>query len=212
MSVLKEIAQAVIEGRADEVEAMAKQALEEGIEPQKIINDGLMRGMEVVGERFASEEMFIPEVMLSAKCMHNALGVLRPLLEDRQEATGRGKVILGTVEGDIHDIGKKLVEMMFTANGFHVVDLGINVSPANFVKAIKEQKPMVVGMSALLTTTMKMMEKTIEEITRAGLRDNIKIIVGGAPVTEEFARDIGADLYGENALEAVKAVMEAIKE
>lgn len=213
MSVLEEIAQAVIEGRAEEIEAIAKRAIDEGIKPRDVIDDGLMKGMDVVGERFANEEMFIPEVMLSAKCMHNALGLLRPLLqEEQQDTSGRGKIVLGTVEGDIHDIGKKLVEMMFTANGFQVVDLGTNVAPANFVKAIKEEKPDLIGMSALLTTTMRMMEKTIEEIKKAGLRDSVKIIIGGAPVTEEFAQDIGADMYGENALEAVKIVAEALEE
>jgi 5-methyltetrahydrofolate--homocysteine methyltransferase len=213
MSKLEELSQSIIEGKVKEVKALVQQALNEGIAPGDALDNGLMKGMEVVGERFAAEDMFIPEVMLSARTMHAALEILRPVLEgQKKKLQMKGKMILGTVAGDIHDIGKSLVEMMFTASGFEVVDLGINVTPEAFVEAIKKNEPDVIGMSALLTSTMPSMAQTVTAIDNAGLRKDarLKIIVGGAPVTAEFAEEIGADLYGENALEAVDVVKKAL--
>ena len=171
-----------------------------------------MKGMETVGKRFAAGDMFIPEVMLSARTMQVSLDIIRPLLEKQDKKTGRNyKMVLGTVEGDIHDIGKSLVEMMFTANGFEVIDIGINVPPDGFVEAIKEHQPDIVGISALLTTTMPAMARTIDAIDKAELRKSgLKIIVGGAPVSEDFAKEIRSDLYGENAVEGVEAVKKAL--
>ncbi len=209
MSMMEELSKTIIEGDIDGVKSLVQKALDEGMEPEVVLEEGLMSGMEVVSKSFAADEMFIPEVMLSARTMHSALEILRPLLESQQkEVRMKGKMVLGTVEGDIHDIGKSLVEMMFTANGFEVIDIGINVAPGAFVDAIEKYKPNIVGMSALLTSTMPAMTQTVEAIDGAGFRKDgkLKIIVGGAPVTEEFAEEIKADLYGENVLEAVKVV------
>ena len=211
MSMMEQLANTVIEGDIEGVKPQVQKALDEGIDADDILQNGLMQGMEEVGKRFADEEMFIPEVMRSARVMHSALEILRPILQESdREVRSKGKMVLGTVEGDIHDIGKSLVEMMFTANGFEVIDIGINVSPQSFVEAIKEYKPDLLGMSALLTSTMPAITQTIEAIEREGIRDKVKIIIGGAPVSEEFTEECGADLYGENALEAVEVVEKAL--
>ncbi len=213
MSRMEELATAIMEGDAAGIKGLVQKTLDEGSEPEDILSQGLMQGMEVVGKRFATEDMFIPEVMLCARTMHSALEILRPLLEAQEKKLQmKGKLLLGTVAGDIHDIGKSLVEMMFTANGFDVVDIGVNVSADAFVDAVKQHEPDVIGMSALLTTTMPAMAQTVEAIDSAGLRQDGKpiIIVGGAPVTEEFAREISADLYGENALEGVDVTKKAL--
>lgn len=213
MSLLEELSQAIIEGDNEGIKSKVNKALDEGHQPEEILENGLMKGMEVVGKRFAADEMFIPEVMLCAKTMHGALEIIRPMLEaEDKKAKMKGKMLLGTVEGDIHDIGKSLVEMMFTANGFEVVDIGVNITPAGFVDEIKKHEPNLVGMSALLTTTMPAITKTVEAIDKEGLREggNLKIIIGGAPVTEEFTEECGADLYGENALEGVEVAKKAL--
>ena len=213
MSHMEELATAIMEGDAEGVKGIVQKALDEGHEPEDILSQGLMQGMEVVGKRFANEDMFIPEVMLCARTMHSALEIIRPLLEAQEKKVQmKGKMLLGTVAGDIHDIGKSLVEMMFTANGFDVVDIGVNVTPDAFVQAVKKYEPDIIGMSALLTTTMPAMAQTVEAIDNAGLRKDGKpiIIVGGAPVTEEFAQEIKADLYGENALEGVDVTKKAL--
>lgn len=213
MSRMEELATAIMEGDAAGIKGLVQKAVDEGLEPEDILSQGLMQGMEVVGKRFAAEDMFIPEVMLCARTMHSALEILRPLLDAQEKKVQmKGKLLLGTVAGDIHDIGKSLVEMMFTANGFDVVDIGVNVSPDAFVEAVKKHEPDIIGMSALLTTTMPAMAQTVEAIDGAGLRKDGKpiIIVGGAPVTEEFAREISADLYGENALEGVDVTKKAL--
>ena len=213
MSRMEELATAIMEGDAEGIKGLVQKALDEGFEPEDILSQGLMQGMEVVGKRFANEDMFIPEVMLCARTMHSALEIIRPLLESQEKKVQmKGKMLLGTVAGDIHDIGKSLVEMMFTANGFDVVDIGVNVTPEAFVEAVKKHEPDIIGMSALLTTTMPAMAETVEAIDNAGLRKDgsPKIIVGGAPVTEEFAQEIKADLYGENALEGVDVTKKAM--
>ena len=202
-AVLGKMAESLIAGNIDEVVNLTKEALDEGTAPADILDNGLLAGMDVVGQRFKAEEMFIPEVLRCAKCMHGAMEILRPLLAETG-AESIGTLIIGTVKGDLHDIGKNLVGMMFEGAGFNVVDLGIDNEPHAFVDAIKEHNARLIGMSALLTTTMPKMIETINAIQEAGIRDQVKIIVGGAPVTAAFAEEIGADGYASNAASAVE--------
>lgn len=209
MADLGKIAENLIAGKIDEVSKQVQEAVDGGADAQETVEKGLLAGMDVVGQRFKSGEMFIPEVLRSAKAMHAGMEILRPLLAD-SDAKGAGTLVLGTVEGDLHDIGKNLVGMMFEGAGFKVVNLGIDLKPQVFVDAVKEHDPDLVGMSALLTTTMPKMGETINALKEAGLRDNVKILVGGAPVTAEFAEEIGADAYAANAASSVdkaKAVL-----
>jgi 5-methyltetrahydrofolate--homocysteine methyltransferase len=208
-AVLEKMAESLIAGDIDEVVNLTKEALDEGTAPADILDNGLLAGMDVVGQRFKAEEMFIPEVLRCAKCMHGAMEILRPLLAETG-AESIGTLIIGTVKGDLHDIGKNLVGMMFEGAGFNVVDLGIDNEPHAFVDAIKEHKARLIGMSALLTTTMPKMGETINAIQEAGIRDQVKIIVGGAPVTAAFAEEIGADGYASNAASAVEKGKELI--
>lgn len=200
--LLGKMAESLIAGKIDEVVNLTKEALDGGAAPADILDQGLLAGMDVVGKRFKAEEMFIPEVLRCAKCMHGAMDILRPLLAETGAAS-IGTLIIGTVKGDLHDIGKNLVGMMFEGAGFNVVDLGIDKEPQVFVDAIKEHKATLIGMSALLTTTMPKMGETITAIKEAGLRDQVKILVGGAPITAAFAKEIGADGYASNAASAV---------
>jgi corrinoid protein of di/trimethylamine methyltransferase len=177
--------------------------LDSGSEATEILNKGLLPGMDIVGQRFKAAEMFIPEVLRSAKTMHASMEILRPLLSET-EAAGSGTVVIGTMEGDLHDIGKNLVGMMLEGAGFTIVDLGTSVEPQKFVDAVKEHKPKIVGMSALLTTTMPKMGETVNALKEAGVRDQIKVMAGGAPVTQDFVDEIGADAYGSNATAAVE--------
>ena len=195
---LEQIATGVIEGKLDEVPKLVQSALDEGLEPTKILENGLIVGMNEVGKRFKAGSMFVPEVLRSARTMHAGQELLRPLLAEGDASLG-GKVLLGTVQGDLHDIGKNLVGMMCEGAGFQVIDLGFNLEPEKFTEAIKTHQPNIVGMSALLTTTMRAMGHTIKAIEEAGLRDQVKIMVGGAPVDADFADRIGADGYGHNA-------------
>jgi 5-methyltetrahydrofolate--homocysteine methyltransferase len=200
--LLGKMAESLIAGKIDEVVDLTKQALDGGAAPADILDQGLLAGMDVVGQRFKAEEMFIPEVLRCAKCMHGAMDILRPLLAETG-AESIGTLIIGTVKGDLHDIGKNLVGMMFEGAGFDVVDIGIDKEPQVFVDAIKEHKATLIGMSALLTTTMPKMGETINAIKEAGIRDQVKILVGGAPITAAFAEEIGADGYASNAASAV---------
>lgn len=200
--LLGKMAESLIAGKVDEVVNFTKEAVDAGTVPQDILEQGLLAGMDVVGKRFKANEMFIPEVLRCAKCMHGAMEILRPLLSETG-AKMAGTLVIGTVKGDLHDIGKNLVGMMFEGAGFQVVDIGIDKSPQEFVDALKEHNASLFGMSALLTTTMPMMEETVNAIKEAGLRDQVKIMVGGAPVTSEFAKEIGADAYASNAASAV---------
>lgn len=189
---------AILEGDSEKTPKLVQKALDEGLVPKEILDNGLVVGMNEVGARFKRGDMFVPEVLMSADAMQAGLDVLRPQLI----ASGAkliGKIVMGTVKGDLHDIGKNLVGMMCEGAGFEVIDLGFNVDPEKFIAAIKEHQPDIVGMSALLTTTMRAMGHTIRAIQEAGLRDQIKIMVGGAPVDAEFAKRIGADGYGSNA-------------
>jgi len=199
--ILEQLATAVIEGKVDRMNDLAQEALDEGLKPQDILNDGLMAGMNHVGKEFKAGNMFVPEVLRSAKAMKEAMKVIEPQLA-AGEAKATGKVLIGTVKGDLHDIGKNLVGMMCEGAGFEVEDLGTDVEPNQFLEAIKEFEPDIVGMSALLTTTMRAMGDTIKAIEEAGLRDQVKVMVGGAPVTQRFADDIGADGYAANAASA----------
>ncbi|MEJ2727085.1 MAG: corrinoid protein [Deltaproteobacteria bacterium] len=207
--LLAKMAESLIAGNIDEVVNLTKEALDGGAAPADILDQGLLAGMDVVGQRFKAEEMFIPEVLRCAKCMHGAMEILRPLLAETG-AESIGTLIVGTVKGDLHDIGKNLVGMMFEGAGFNVVDLGIDNEPQVFVDAIKQHKAKLVGMSALLTTTMPKMGETINAIKEAGIRDQVKILVGGAPITSSFAEEIGADGYASNAASAVEKGKELI--
>jgi 5-methyltetrahydrofolate--homocysteine methyltransferase len=207
--LLGKMAESLIAGKIDEVVDLTREALDGGSAPADILDQGLLAGMDVVGQRFKAEEMFIPEVLRCAKCMHGAMEILRPLLAETG-AESIGTLIIGTVKGDLHDIGKNLVGMMFEGAGFNVVDLGIDKEPQVFVDAIKEHNAKLIGMSALLTTTMPKMVETIDAIKEAGIRDQVKILVGGAPITAAFAEEIGADGYASNAASAVDKGKELI--
>jgi len=197
----EEMAKVLIAGNESEVKKLAQEALDNGAEAKDILDNGLLAGMDVVGKRFKAGDMFIPEVLLCARCMHGAMDILKPLLSEG-DAAGSGTVVIGTVEGDLHDIGKNLVAMMLQGGGFKVIDLGTNIKTKDFVDAVKEHNPQILGMSALLTTTMPKMEETIEALKEAGIRDRVKIMAGGAPVTQDFVEKIGADAYGANAAAA----------
>jgi 5-methyltetrahydrofolate--homocysteine methyltransferase len=199
--VLEQLATAVIAGNVDAMEDLTQDALDEDLGAKEILDDGLMVGMDHVGKEFKAGNMFVPEVLRSAKAMKTSMAILQPLLT-AAEAKAVGKVLLGTVKGDLHDIGKNLVGMMCEGAGFEVHDLGTDVEPDQFLDAIKEFEPDIVGMSALLTTTMRSMGDTIKAIEEAGLRDQVKVMIGGAPVTQRFADDIGADGYAPNAASA----------
>jgi len=204
------VARLVIEGEEQEVRNLVQQAVTEGVTPDKVLSEGLIAGMNVVGERMKKHEMFIPEVIRSAKAMNAAMDFLKPLLETEEVNLGP-KLVLGTVKGDLHDIGKNLVGMMLKGAGFQVVDLGIGVPAERFVQAVVEQEATVLGMSALLTTTMPEMTTTIEALKAAGIREKVRVIVGGAPVSSEYANKIGADGYARDAARAVDKMRELIQ-
>ena len=206
-ALLEKMAERLIVGKIDEVKELSQQALDQGISPREIIDKGLLAGMEVVGKRFKAGDMFIPEVLLCARCMHGAMDILKPLLSEA-DAAGVGIYLIGTVEGDLHDIGKNLVSMMLQGAGFEVIDMGTNITPQQFVDAVKGHKPTILGLSALLTTTMPKMEETIKALKEAGIRDQVKIMAGGAPVTQAFVDEIGADAYGANAASATEKAKE----
>jgi corrinoid protein of di/trimethylamine methyltransferase len=199
----------LIAGKQDDVKKLTQDALDQGAAAKEILDKGLLAGMDVVGQRFKAGDMFIPEVLLCARCMHGAMDILKPLLSEA-DAAGAGTYLIGTVEGDLHDIGKNLVSMMLQGAGFKVIDLGTNITAQQFVDAVKEHKPKVLGMSALLTTTMPKMEETIAALQEAGIRDSVKIMAGGAPVTQDFVDKIGADAYGANAASAVDKAKELV--
>jgi len=185
------------------VTQLVQRALDEGIKAEDVLNQGLIPGMDVIGERMQSGEMFIPEVLMAAKKMRAGVSILKPLLGDATISVA-GKVAIGTVKGDLHDIGKNLVKMMMESAGFEVNDLGVDVAPEKFVKAVTENDADIVALSALLTTTMPMMKETVDALRESGVRDSVKVMVGGAPVTKKFADDIGADGYAPDAGSANK--------
>ena len=200
--ILQQIQKDLYSGEIDEVRAATQKALDGGMSAPEILSGGLIAGMDEVGKDFKAGDLFIPEVLLSAKAMHAGLDVLRPLLAE-SGAPALGKIVVGTVLGDLHDIGKNLVGMMLEGAGFEIIDLGTDVSPDEFVEAVRTEGAEMLGMSALLTTTMPAMKTTIEALTEAGLRDKVKVLVGGAPVTASFAKEIGADAYAPDAASAV---------
>ncbi|MGB9700302.1 MAG: corrinoid protein [Thermodesulfobacteriota bacterium] len=197
--------QAISMGKMEEVKQLTQRALEVGETPDKILQEGLIKAMERIGLLFKNNEIYIPEVLIAARAMHAGLDVLRPILA-KSTTTAAAKVILGTVRGDLHDIGKNLVGMMLEGGGFEVIDLGIDVPPEKFLQAARENGAKVIGMSALLTTTMLQMKTTVDLLKAAGLQKEIKTIIGGAPVTAEFAQKIGADGYAPDAASAVQVV------
>jgi 5-methyltetrahydrofolate--homocysteine methyltransferase len=201
--------QALAAGKMDEVKDLTQNALDRGELPESILKEGLIKAMDQIGVRFKNNEIYIPEVLIAARAMHAGLGVLKPILA-KSATVASAKIVLGTVKGDLHDIGKNLVAMMMEGAGFDVVDLGIDVPSEKFIQAAKENGASVIGMSALLTTTMLQMKATIEMIKSAGLGDGIKTVVGGAPVTLEFAQKIGADGYAADAASAVGKVKELL--
>jgi 5-methyltetrahydrofolate--homocysteine methyltransferase len=205
--ILQQIASNLYEGEDEVVAELVQKALDQGLSPGEVLQGGLIAGMDEVGRDFKAGDLFVPEVLIAARAMHAGMGVLRPLLAE-SEVPSAGKYVIGTVKGDLHDIGKNLVKMMLEGAGFETVDLGTDVEAQAFVTAVREHKPRLVGMSALLTTTMVQMRATIEALVEAGLREQIKIMVGGAPVTEAFAREIGADAYAPDAASAVDAARE----
>jgi 5-methyltetrahydrofolate--homocysteine methyltransferase len=205
--VLEKISEAVIKGDEDSMAGLTQDALDEGLSAKEILDGGLMPGMDHVGVEFKAGRMFVPEVLLSARTMKGSMAVLEPLLAEG-EAIEVGKVAIGTVEGDLHDIGKNLVGMMMEGAGFKIVNLGTDVSPEAFVEAVKKEEPDIVGMSALLTTTMRNMGRTIDALNEAGLRDQVKVMIGGAPVTSDFAEQIGADGTASSAPAAVDLAKE----
>ena len=200
--ILQQIASNLYEGEDEVVAELVQKGLDQGLEATEILQGGLIAGMDEVGKDFKAGDLFVPEVLIAARAMHAGMGILRPLLAE-SDAPSAGKYLIGTVKGDLHDIGKNLVKMMLEGAGFETVDLGTDVEPQAFVDAVREHKPNLIGMSALLTTTMVKMKATIEALEEAGLREQVKIMVGGAPVTEAFAREIGADAYAPDAASAV---------
>jgi len=209
MSVLEDIKNSIITYKPAKTKEFCQQALDEGIEPQVILSEGLIAGMSVIGEKFKLNKIYVPEVLIAAKCTHAGLDTLKPILA-AAKVVAIGKIVLGTVKDDLHDIGKNLVAMMFEGAGFEVINLGVNVDPEKFVEAIKEYQPNIIAMSSLITSTLPNVEVTIKAIIDAGLRDQVKIMVGGAPVTEEWVLQIGGDGFGKDAAAAVDAAKKLI--
>ncbi len=205
MADLQALGQAVINGDREEVKRLTQEALDDGTGPEEIVNEGLIGGMNVVGEKFKNNEFYVPEVLIAARAMHAGMDILKPLLTE-SGVEPKGTVLIGTVKGDLHDIGKNLVSMMLEGGGFEVIDLEVDVAPEAYVEGIKEHAPNVVALSALLTTTMPSMKDTIDALSAAGVRDQVKVIIGGAPVTQAYADEIGADGYAPDAASAVGLV------
>ncbi|MBU2495547.1 MAG: corrinoid protein [Candidatus Omnitrophota bacterium] len=208
MADLQKIADSVIGGKAADVKSLVTSAISEGVPVEDILKKGLIAGMDVVGTKFRANEFYVPEVLIAARAMHAGMDILQPLLT-KAGIKPLGKVAVGTVKGDLHDIGKNLVVMMLKGGGFEVMDLGIDVPEEKFVAAVKEGAQ-VIGLSALLTTTMTGMKSIIEALKVAGVRNNVKVMIGGAPITQAYADEIGADAYGEDAATATIKAKELI--
>lgn len=209
MATYDALKEAIMGGDREAVESQVRKVLSEGAEAKDILANGLIAGMEVVSQRFKAGEMFLPEVLLCAEVMHNGLDIINPLLA-KSGHKGLGTVVIGTVEGDIHDIGKRIISFLLEGTGFEVIDLGVNITADTFAQAIEKHNPDVLGMSALLTTTIPNMGKTINLLKEKGLRDKAKVVVGGAPVTESFAQSIGADGYAPEAGSTVELVKKLV--
>ncbi len=209
MTILNTIREAVISRKRKEIQGMVSEAIEAGIEPTSIIDEGLIAAMDVVGKQFADSEIFVPEMLVSALTMKLGLDMVKPLLKAADQPS-RGTILMGTVKGDMHDIGKNLVSMMLEGAGFKVVDLGVDLTVEKLIEEIEKMKPDILGLSALLTTTMPEMERSIRVLGEKGFRKNMKIMVGGAPVSKVFAEKIGADGHGGDAGEAVELARQLI--
>jgi len=209
MELLQKISEELQKGNYEEIPKLVQEALNANIPPSKILSNGLVAGMDVVGEKFRRDEFFMPEVLISARAMQAGMNILRPKLIETGVKLA-GKIVLGTVKGDLHDIGKNLVGMLMEGAGFQVIDLGIDVPSERFVEAVKMNRPNILGLSSLLTTTMPKMKEVIESLVEAGVRGKVKVMVGGAPVTEKFAKDVGADAYAPEAASAVEKARELI--
>ena len=208
MSLLLEISELLQKGKAQDVKVLVQKALDEGLKAKDVLEDGLMPGMAIIGDKFKKNEVYVPEVLIAARAMNAGIDVLRPFLSD-SDTGGRGTVVIGTVKGDLHDIGKNLVKIMMEGKGLNVVDLGIDVSPEKFVNAAKEKNANIIACSALLTTTMTEMENVVKAAKEAGIREKITIMVGGAPVTDNFRESIGADIYAPDAASAADEAIAA---
>ncbi len=211
MSILVEICENLQKGKSKIVKELVAQAVEEGVSPEQILNEGLLAGMNIVGEKFKNNEIYVPEVLVAARAMNMGVQIIKPLLA-AEGVKATGKVCIGTVQGDLHDIGKNLVKMMMEGKGLEVVDLGTDVSPDAFVQTAIEQNCRVICCSALLTTTMGVMEEVVKAAEAAGIRDKVKIMVGGAPVSEEYCKKIGADAYTVDAASAADVAVAFCKE
>ena len=205
--ILEDISLKLQAGKAKDVKALVQQAIDEGISAQDILEQGLVSGMNVIGEKFKNNEVFVPEVLVAARAMNQGAQLLKPLLA-AEGVKASGRVCIGTVQGDLHDIGKNLVKMMLEGKGLEVIDLGTDVSPDTFVNTAKEQNCQIIACSALLTTTMGVMADVVKAAEAAGIRDQVKIMIGGAPVTEEYCKQIGADAYTPDAASAADKAME----
>lgn len=205
--VLEKISEMLQKGKRKDVAKLCQQAIDEGMDANTVLTKGLLAGMDVVGAKFKANEIFVPQVLVSARAMKAGSEVLKPYLAG-EESSGKGKIVMGTVQGDLHDIGKNLVIMMFEGKGFEVIDLGVDVPPEKFIQTAIDENCDIIGLSALLTTTMPVMAEVIKAAEEAGIRDKVKIMVGGAPVTQEFADSIGADAYTEDAPSAAEKALE----
>jgi corrinoid protein of di/trimethylamine methyltransferase len=210
MPDLKQLYDSVVSGDAKATQAITKQALADGVDPLKLVNEYMVPAMDEVGRRFEANEYFVPELLISARAMKAALELIRPLLTARGDQP-LGRVAIGTVKGDLHDIGKNLVGSLLEGGGFEVIDLGVNVTPERFIATVNEKNANIIAMSALLTTTMPAMKTTIDALKQAGVRDKVKVLIGGAPITQKYADEIGADGYSENAVGAVALAKKAVK-
>ena len=209
MADLKQIAENLIQGKAPQVKELVQKAVDEGEDVQKILNEGLLAGMNVVGDKFKKNEFYVPEVLIAARAMKEGMQILRPLLTEK-DIKGTGTVVLGTVRGDLHDIGKNLVGMMLEGAAFEIVDLGVDVAPEKFVQVAQEKNADIIGLSALLTTTMPAMKDVVSSLNKSNLKGKIKVMIGGAPVTQDYADEIGADGYAPDAASAVDKAKELL--
>lgn len=208
MSILNDISEQLQKGKANEVKELVQKAIDDGMAGKQVLNEGLMAGMGIIGEKFKKNEVYVPEVLIAARAMNAGIEILKPLLQDDADDT-KGRVVLGTVKGDLHDIGKNLVKIMMEGKGMEVVDLGIDCPAEKFVETSKEKKANIIACSALLTTTMTEMENVVKAVEEAGMRDNITVMIGGAPVTQNYCESIGADLYAPDAASAADAAIES---
>ncbi|HHU12177.1 MAG TPA: cobalamin-binding protein [Clostridiaceae bacterium] len=210
MEILQTISEMLQKGKAKDVKALVQEALDQGIAAEKVLNDGLLAGMSVIGEKFKNNEIFVPDVLIAARAMKMGSQVLKPYLSD-EGVKAQGKVVIGTVQGDLHDIGKNLVSMMMEGKGLEVIDLGVDTPPERFVSTAIENDADIIACSALLTTTMNNIKAVVDAVRDAGVRDKVTIMVGGAPLTEAFAKSIGADIYTPDAASAADAALSAVQ-